>query len=296
MARQSGRLAGKVALVTGAGSRAARENLVGTGRAIAILFARQGARVCLMDLDEGRARKTLREIERDGGDAFVTTGDVSLEDDVKRVVAETVERYGELTTLVNNVVSWGGGRSVTEIDIAAWDEHFAVSLRSVVLTGKYGIPAMIDSGGGSIISIASVAGMLAHGTPAYGAAKAAMMMLTRDIAFQYGRDGIRANVLSPGHIYTPLIASVGQDAVGPLRDWRRRVAPLGVEGTAWDVAWAAVYLASDESRFVSGLNIPIDGGVTSMAALMTRSDIISDAEAISGLNRRPQISRRGGAG
>ncbi len=288
MSNDAGRLAGKVAIVGGAGSRGAETGRVGTGRAMSVLFAQEGASVGLMDFDADRARHTLDAIQSEGGDGFVLQGDVTSEADLERVVSETMKRHGRLNVLVNNVVGWEGSSTpVTELTEESWDRQMALGLKSVVLTCKHAIPAMIESGGGSIISIASVAGMLAHGTPGYGAAKAGMIMLSRDITFQYGRDGIRANVISPGHIHT-----AGEDApMTPLREFRRDIAPLGIEGTAWDIAWAAVFLASDESRFIAGFNLPVDGGVTNMAPLMARSDIIGGAWALKGNERRPAVSR-----
>jgi NAD(P)-dependent dehydrogenase (short-subunit alcohol dehydrogenase family) len=279
-------LAGKVALVDGAGSRGASEGRVGTGRAISVLLAREGATVGLMDIDPARARETQTAIEAEGGESLILEGDAVDEGDCARIVGELVDRYGSLDILINNVVAWRGATTaITDLDAELWDHQMSLGLKSVVLMCKHAIPAMAASGGGSIISIASVAGMLAHGTPAYGAAKAGMIMLTRDIAFQYGRDGIRANVISPGHIYV----DDPDGPASPLRDWRRDVAPLGIEGTAWDVAWAAVFLASDESRFISGLNVPVDGGVTQMAPFMARSDLIGGDSYVEGMDRRPRF-------
>ena len=272
-ANRSGRLAGKIAVVTGAGSRGAG---IGTGKAISILFARAGARVCLVDLSSERAAETLAVIEEEGGEAFVIQADASQERDCERVIADAVKRYGRVDLLVNNVGITDGGGPIHNLDIEAWDNLLAVNLKSVVLMSKYAIRQMIESGGGAIVNIASVAGLLAHGAPAYGAAKAGMIMLTRDTAFMYGRHQIRANVIAPGHIYTPLVAGMS-DAT---REWRTRVAPLGIEGTAWDVAWAALFLASDEARFITGHCLPVDAGVTQMAPLMTRSSIIHDGEPL----------------
>jgi NAD(P)-dependent dehydrogenase (short-subunit alcohol dehydrogenase family) len=287
-----GRLAGKIALVAGAGSRRAESGRVGTGRAISVLFAREGAVVGLLDYDRDRALETLTALEGEGGEGFVLQGDVTSERDCRRVVAELLERFGSLDVLVNNVVSWEGSSTpITEITEESWDRQLSLGLKGVVLLCKHAIPAMIDTGGGSIISVASVAGMVAHGTPGYGAAKAGMIMLTRDLAFQYGKDGIRANVLSPGHIFTD-----GADApMTPLRAWRTQVAPLGVEGTAWDVAWAAVFLGSDESRYISGYTMPIDGGVTQLGPMMARSDIIGGDWGLDEIRRRPAIAARGEA-
>jgi NAD(P)-dependent dehydrogenase (short-subunit alcohol dehydrogenase family) len=280
------RLKDKVALVVGAGSRGSEQGRVGTGRAISILLAREGATVALMDFEAARGQETLDAIEAEGGQGFVLQGDATSEADCARVVAEAFGREQRLDVLVNNIVAWQGVQTpITDIDPESWDLQMELGLKTMVLMCKHAIPKMIGSGGGSIISVGSVAGIRAHGTPAYGAAKAGMEMLSRDIAFQYGRDLIRANVISPGHIHTAPF----DDEMTPFRQWRSDITPLGIEGTAWDIAWTAVFLASDESRFISGINIPVDGAVMAMAPLMGKSDIITGEEhAMEGLNLRPQ--------
>ncbi|HEX4518314.1 MAG TPA: SDR family oxidoreductase [Gaiellaceae bacterium] len=255
-----GRLAGKVAIVTGAGSRTS--GMIGTGRAMAVLFAREGARVCVLDLELERAEETASLIEAEGGESMVVAGDVSLAADCERVVTETVTRYGGLDVLVNNAAlsaSDSGTRGrVHELDQSGWERIFAVNLEGAMLMSKHALPRMIETGGGSIVSIASVAALMSDGlVPAYAAAKAGLVRLTADIAVSYGRDGIRANTIVPGMLFTGR-----QGELSPERaEQRRRAAPLGIEGDAWDVAWAAVYLASDEARFVTGVCLPVDGGL-----------------------------------
>jgi NAD(P)-dependent dehydrogenase (short-subunit alcohol dehydrogenase family) len=255
------RLKGKVAIVTGAGSR---DVLYGTGKAISCMFAGEGAKVCLVDIDRGRAEQTLSLIVEAGGEAFAVEADVSRSDEDAAVVRATVERWGRVDILVNNVgISQGKGR-LEQIEEAAWDRVLNVNLMSAVLLTRHAIP-YLTTAGGSIVNIASVAALRAHGGASpYGASKAALIALTRELAVLYGRDGVRANAIAPGHIYTPMMAG-GLDA--KAREMRRKVAPLGIEGDAWDVAAAALFLASDEARFITGACIPVDGGVTQTAAL-----------------------------
>lgn len=263
------RLAGRVAIVTGAGSPG---DGVGTGRAISLLFAREGARVCLVDREAARAEETRAMIANAGGEAFVCTGDVTISSDCARFVAATLERYGGVNILVNNVgIATGSGR-LDRLDEAQWDRVLGVNLKSVVLMTRHAVAPMIAAGGGSIVNISSTAGLRAHGTAAYGPSKAAIVALSRDLAVMYGRDGIRVNTVAPGHIFTPMVAAGLDDRA---RTMRRKVAPLGVEGDAWDVASTALFLASDEARFVSGVCIPVDGGVTQVSAL-TGYDLIND--------------------
>jgi NAD(P)-dependent dehydrogenase (short-subunit alcohol dehydrogenase family) len=255
------RLAGKVAIVTGAGSEGEG---VGTGRAISLVYAREGASVCLVDRAPERAEDTRRAIQNAGGTAFVAAADVTRAADCERVVNDTLERYGRLDVLVNNVgIGVGGGR-LEQMDEATWHRVIDVNLTSAALMTKYAVGALVNTRG-SIVNIASVAALRAHGGGvAYSASKAGMIAMTRDLAVMYGREGVRANVIAPGHIFTPLVQSM-LDA--KARDVRRKVAPLGVEGDAWDIASAALFLASDEARFITATCLPVDGGVVEIAAL-----------------------------
>lgn len=259
-ARYNATLSDKVAIVTGAG---AEGQGVGIGKAIAIVLAMEGARVCLVDLDADRARETDRLIRSRGGQSFVASGDVTLREDCSRFVAETVERYGKLDILVNNV----GVATPIELDAPdelAWSQVLETNVTSAMLMSRYAVPAMARSGGGSIINISSIAGIRAHGSLAYGPSKAAMAQLSREIALLYGREGIRANTVAPGHLLTPL----AERLLPPeSRSQRRDVSPLGIEGDGWDVALAVRYLASDEARYVTGVHLPVDGGVTEIGPL-----------------------------
>lgn len=250
------RLQGRVAIVSGAGSQAGG---CGIGSAIAYVFAREGARVCLVDLDTQRAEQTRRLIAADGGESFVCAADVTRSAECERVVAAALERYGALDVLVNNVGMASGATRLDQLDEHAWQRMFDVNLKSALLMSKAALRPLMAAGGGSIVNIASIAGVRAYGTLGYGPSKAAMIALTRELAVVHGRDGIRANAIAPGHLHTPFAASL---LPPEARERRRRIAPLGVEGDAWDIATAALFFASAESRFITGACLAVDGGVS----------------------------------
>lgn len=249
------RLEGKVAVVTGAGSQG---DGVGNGKATAILFAKEGAKVLLVDNVAERAEETLAIIEAEGGEASVIQANVTIASDCQRVADIAVERYGRLDILHNNVgMSMRG--TVVEVTEEQWDRILTLNVKSIVLTCRYAIPRMIESGGGSIINISSTAGIRAHSSTPYTTSKSAIIGLTFSMAADHGPDNIRVNCIAPGLVYTPFVGPRMDDA---LRKRRMEAAPLGTEGTGWDVAWTAVYLASDESRWVTGVVIPVDAGLT----------------------------------
>jgi NAD(P)-dependent dehydrogenase (short-subunit alcohol dehydrogenase family) len=255
MAEGKGRLEGKVAIVTGAGSSGPG---VGNGKATAILFAREGAKVLLVDAFQERAEETLGLIRNEGGEASVFRADMIKASDCAGMVEEAVSRYGRLDILDNNVgISQRG--TVLEVSEEKWDQVMAVNVKTIVLASRYAIPAMKKAGGGSIINISSIAGIRAGGTTPYSASKAAVIGLTFSMAADHGRDGIRVNCIAPGLVYTPMVAPLMDEE---LRERRKIAAPLGTEGTGWDVAWAAVFLASDESRWITGVVLPVDAGLS----------------------------------
>ena len=247
------RLEGKVAIVTGAGSRGEG---VGNGKATATLFAREGASVLLADMEIARANETLQGIEAYGGIASTIKVDVTNDDDCLQLVETVIERYGRLDILDNNVGN-SFRKSVTEIDPDEWDNYMEMNLKSMVLTSRHAIPRMIETGGGSIINIASIAGVRASKAAVYTASKAGVIGLTISMAADHGREGIRVNAIAPGAVYTPMVSWRLSEE---MRAHRKNTTALGTEGTPWDVAWAAVYLASDESRWVTGSILPVDGG------------------------------------
>lgn len=249
------RLEGKVAIVTGAGSRGPG---VGNGKATATLFAREGARVLLADLEVKRANETLAGIEAEGGTASAFQADVTDDDQCRALVEAAIERYGRLDILDNNVGN-SHRKPVTEIDPDDWDAIMRLNLKSIMLTSRHAIPRMVETGGGSIINIASIAGVRASGDAVYTASKAGVIGLTIAMAVDHGRQGVRVNAIAPGAVYTPMVAWRLSDE---MRAHRKNTTALGVEGTAWDVGWAAVYLASDEARWVTGSVLTVDGGAS----------------------------------
>ena len=257
------RLEGKVAIVTGAGSSGPG---VGTGKATSILFAREGAKVLLVDREVAAAEETLAEIEAEGGTASVFRADVTKADDCAALADAAVERYGALHVLFNNVGISGPG-SPTTVEEEVWDRVLDVNLKSMMLTIKYVAPKMIESGGGSIINVSSIVGLRAGSGAAsipYAASKGGIIGMSASMAVHLGRDNIRVNCLAPGHLYTPMVAGRMSEE---MRDLRRRAGPLGTEGNAWDIAWANVFLASDESRWISGVTLPIDAGLLAATPL-----------------------------
>jgi len=265
------RLAGKVAIVTGAGSQG---NGVGTGKAMAYVFAREGARVCLVDLERERAEVTRAMIAEAGGEAFVCAADVTDGKACAQVVAQTLARYGRLDVLVNNVGYGAGGGRLEDLPDELWDRVLAVNLKSAVLMSKHAVPHLVASRG-AFVHIASSAGLRAHAGAAYGPSKAALIALSRELAVMYGRDGVRSNTIAPGHLFTPLVEKLIDE---PGRQRRRLIAPLGVEGDAWDVAAAALFLASDEARFITGVCLLVDGGVNEVAALTALEMLEADTK------------------
>ena len=254
--RKEGRLAGKVAVVTGAASRGEG---VGNGKATAILFAREGAKVVLVNRDRERAEALAAEIAAEGGEAAAFAGDMSRPEDAEAMAAFAVERYGRLDVLHNNI-GIGHPGTAESIALADWNRLFQANLTTALLCSKYCIPRMRAGGGGSIITVSSIAGAtgLARetGAVAYATTKAGLHGLTLSLAADYAAENIRANCLIVGSVHTPLVAHLGAEA----RERRRLAVPLRREGEGWDVAYAALYLASDESRWVTGVFLPIDGG------------------------------------
>lgn len=249
------RLQNKVAIVTGAG---ARGRVMGNGKAASILFAREGAKVLLVDNVEERVAPTLQAIQDEGGEASVFIADVTQEDQCRAMVQAALDRYGELHILHNNVGINGPGR-VTEVPQSEWDRIISVNLTSMFLCSKYAIPAMIESGGGAIVNVSSISAIRPRGMTPYTVTKGAIIPLTQAMAIDHAPDSIRVNCILPGPAYTSMVAG---DMSDEMRDLRRNASPLKVEGNSWDIAYAALYLASDEARWVTGVALPVDGGVT----------------------------------
>jgi NAD(P)-dependent dehydrogenase (short-subunit alcohol dehydrogenase family) len=259
------RLKNKVALVLGAGSVGEG---VGNGRAIAAVFAREGARVVGVDLRLPAAEETARLVAAEGGAMIALAGDVTREEDIARVVEATLARHGRIDVLVNNVGgSIPGGPE--EITPEAWHAQFHHNLHYVHLSTRAVAPLMVGQGGGSIVNISSIAGLrhLGNELAAYAAAKAGLQHFSRVVAVRYAPQNVRVNTVIPGLMFTPLVTArlAGQQAGGDaeaLIARRHARPPMGRMGDAWDVAYAALYLASDEAKYVTGAEIVVDGGLT----------------------------------
>lgn len=251
----AGRLADKVALITGAGA--------GMGRESALLFAEQGARVVVADIDAAAAGETVARVKAAGGEALAVAGDVAAETDVARMVEAGVARFGALHVLHNNAgVLWKDrDRSVLETDERWWDRVMAINLKSVFWVTKHGIPHLRQAGGGSIILMGSVSALagFTRAQDAYTAAKGALISLTKSLAIQFARDGIRCNVIHPGIVDTPLQAPYLTEAL--RREFEAGI-PLGRIARAREIAQVALFLASDESSYMTGAELVVDGGFT----------------------------------
>lgn len=257
------RLKDKIAIVTGAGQTPG--DTIGNGRATALLFAREGAHVLLTDRNERSVKETQVLIEKAGGKASVFCMDVSSEQDCIDMVARCVADYGRIDILHNNVGIGSGDSGITSLSEKNWHKIIDVNLTSMFLTCKHTLPIMREQGCGNIINISSVAAIASTGLLAYKTSKAGVIALTENVAMGNAKFGIRANCITPGLMNTPMAIegySASQnkpkDEVIAARD---RMVPLNKKmGLAWDVANAAVFLASDEASFITGATLPVDGG------------------------------------
>ncbi|QVQ52273.1 SDR family oxidoreductase [Spiractinospora alimapuensis] len=249
------RLDGKVCIVTGGG---ARGDEIGNGRATAIAFAREGARVLVNDLDATAAERTVEMITDEGGEAASFVGDLTDRATAERMVDTAVDRWGRLDVLHNNVGITVGG-TVVDVTEATWDRVMEVNVKTMMLACKAAVGALERSGGGCVINISSISALRPRGLTPYTASKGAVIALTEALAIDHASAGIRANCVAPGPIYTPHVAGDGMS--DDLRERRRRASPLGIEGSPWDVAHTAVFLASEEARYITGVTVPVDGGV-----------------------------------
>jgi NAD(P)-dependent dehydrogenase (short-subunit alcohol dehydrogenase family) len=257
------RLDGKVALITGGGS--------GMGKVASELFAREGARVVLTDVNDDAGQETAAGIAQAGSEAAFVHADVSKEADAEAMVRTAVERFGGLDVLYNNAgVMLPDDGSVDTTDEAVWDLTLAVNVKGVAFGCKFGVPAMIASGGGSIINVASFVAWLGAATSqtAYTASKGAVLAMTREIAVEYARKGVRCNALCPGPIETPLLLALLSDEAKKQRRFVH--IPMGRLGHAEELAKAALFLASDDSSYMTGSSLIVDGGIT--AAYVTPED------------------------
>jgi len=250
----AGRLAGKVAVVTGAGSRGPG---LGNGKATSILFAREGARVLCVDLAKERAEETVGLIRAEGGVAEAFAADVTRADDCDAMIAEALRRWSTFDVLHNNV-GIESRTNLVDTTEAEWDQVMLVDLKSMFLASRTAAREMTKRGSGSIVCVSSVAGLRAVGRTAYATAKAGVIGFVRSVAGQVGPQGVRINAIAPGMVWTPMVG----DHDEAMRERRRAASLLGTEGTGWDVGWAAVFLASDESRWITGQTLVVDAGLT----------------------------------
>lgn len=263
-------LKGKVAIVTGAGSVGdPGSTIYGNGKATAVLFARQGASVFLVDINEAAVAETKALIEAEGGTCAAHKADMMIAADVREMVQACVDRFKRIDILVNNVGGSAPGDPVSMPE-EVWDRQIDFNLKTAFLGCKYAIPVMLETGGGAIVNIASVAGLRndflsGRSHVGYSASKAGVIQLSRSVAGTYAKKGIRVNTVVPGLMHTPLVQyrlarTVGGNDAQKLIDARNAAVPMGKMGDAWDVAHAVLFLASDEARFITATEIVVDGG------------------------------------
>ncbi len=250
-------LTGKVAIVTGGG---AHGDGIGNGRASCILLARAGAHVMVVDRDLALAERTVAMIEAEGGSAAAVSYDVTVSSQCEAMVADAVSRWGRLDCLDNNVGIGSKGTVVEETE-ENWARVMHVNVDSMFLTCKHAIPAMIrTAGGGAIVNVSSISALRPRGLTVYTVSKSAVIGLTKAIAVDHGPDGVRANCVAPGPVYTPMVYAPGMSE--QARDVRRQASVLKREGTGWDIGGAVRFLLSDQARYITGQTLVVDGGAT----------------------------------
>jgi len=250
-------LTGKVVIVAGGG---ALGDGIGNGRAAAILFARAGAKVLVVDRDLEPAQGTVDMIDAFGGVAEAFDADITNETDCARMVGRAVDRFGRLDILDNNVGIVNQGSVIDETE-ESWERLMKINVTGMFLASKHAIPAMIETAsGGAVVNISSISALRPRGLTAYSTSKGAVIALTRAMAVDHAKAGIRVNCIAPGPVYTPLVYADGMSA--EARERRRLASPMELEGTGWDVGHAVVFLASDHARFITGQTLVVDGGAT----------------------------------
>ena len=260
------RLKEKIAIVVGAGQQPG--DTIGNGRAISILFAHEGAKVMLVDKNLDAAKDTKSVIEKEGGESFVFEADIVKEDDCRKIADKCVEIYGRIDILVNNVGIGEEDKSLVRLSEEIWDKIFDVNLKGMFFTCKYVLPVMEKQEKGSIINISSAAAVSAVRYVAYKISKSGVNSLTHQIAMKYAKKGIRANAIMPGLMNTPMaiegiVRNTGRSKEEIIKSRNKRVPLKGGMGDAWDTAYAALFLASDEAKFITSVILPVDGGQVS---------------------------------
>ena len=250
-------LEGRVAIVSGGG--AVGEG-IGNGRAAALLLGRAGTKVMVVDRELALAERTAAMIREEGGTASAHVTDVTDEGQCRDMVTAALDTYGRLDFLDNNV-DIGSRGSVVEEDPDTWRRVMQVNVESMFLTSKYAIPAMIRTAGkGAIVNVSSISALRPRGLTAYSASKGAVITLSRAMAVDHGRDGIRVNCICPGPMYTPMVYARGMSE--NARAQRTRASLLGIEGTGWDIGHAVRFLLSEHARYITGHTLVVDGGTT----------------------------------
>ena len=250
-------LAGKVAIVTGGG---APDEGIGNGRAAALLLARAGTKIVVVDIEREAADQTVKMIADEGGTAITHIADVSDDAQCKALVDATVNRFGRLDLLDNNV-GIGGRGSVVDTPSDLWRRVMTVNVDSMFYVSKYAIPAMVETaGGGAIVNVSSISALRPRGLTAYSTSKGAVIALTRAMAVDHGPQNIRVNCVAPGPIYTPRMWTGQMTPAG--REARRLASVLGLEGVGWDIGHAVRFLLSVQARYITGQTLVVDGGAT----------------------------------
>lgn len=262
-ASSTGRLQGKVAIIVGAGQLTG--DTIGNGRAVAERFAQEGATLLLVDIDEAAGEATRKAVAGYGQPATLLCADITREADCRAIAQAAMDRYGLIDILHNNVGRSKGDRCTAEMDASMWDEIMAMNLKGMFMTCKHVLPHMVAHGAGSIINVSSTASLAARPTVTYKTSKGAVNAFTQHLAMENAAHGVRANAILPGLIDTPMAIERRAQERGVSRDVvraeREALVPMQRMGTGWDVAHAAVFLASDEARYLTGVLLPVDGGL-----------------------------------
>jgi NAD(P)-dependent dehydrogenase (short-subunit alcohol dehydrogenase family) len=249
-------LDGKVAIIAGGG---AAGDGIGNGRAAAILLARAGTRVLVVDRDGALAERTVAMIAAEGGTAAAHEADLTDPAQARDMVTAALDRFGRLDFLDNNVGIGSRGSVVDETE-ENWRRVMQVNVETMFLAAKHAIPAMVKAGGGAIVNVSSISALRPRGLTVYSASKGAVIALTRAMAVDHGKDGIRVNCVAPGPVYTPMVYQRGMST--QQRDRRRQASVMGREGTGWDIGHAVRFLLSDYARYITGHTLVVDGGAT----------------------------------